>query len=107
MAKKKRPQPPWMRVFRRNLRKVRRRLNVSQRELAARVGMFPQALSNIERGERGGIVYDTALRLAEGLGVDLAVLMETKGKTVMERPGDAKRIPDETIVETEPEAEGE
>jgi len=88
---KRKPRPEWMRVFARNLRNTRRRLKISQAELAERCGLHPQGISNIECGNRRGINFTTAKRLAIGLGVTLDSLMD--GKKPKPRPGKARKIP--------------
>ena len=97
--KKKKPKlPKWMETFRTNLRDTRRRLKVSQEELAKRTGQFGAGISAIERGQRPGITYPIALELAEGLGVSLDFLMgKTTESDATERPGKAKRIPQKKV----------
>ena len=102
--------PEWMNTFRRNLRATRRRLKVSQEELAERTGQFATGISQIERGQRPGITYETARLLAEGLGVTVDDLMGRPGtaKAVDQpkpRPGNAKRIPHERVQERPPDSQ--
>lgn len=58
-----------------NLRRARASLGVSLNELGRRSGVSPSNLSRLERGEIGTTV-ETALRLADGLGVNLMTLLD-------------------------------
>lgn len=98
--RKKRTKPPrWLVIFCQNLRRTRRRLKVSQRQLAARTGLFYQNISALERLTLFGLGYGTAARLAEGLGVSLDGLMGLKKPKP--RPGKATRMPHQTRVTKE------
>ena len=94
--------PEWMETFRKNLRATRRRLSVSQEELAERTGQFATGISAIERGQRPGITFRIAVELAKGLGVTVAELMgrpNPKGTTPpTPRPGKAQKIPGNRVV---------
>lgn len=75
-----RPTPPDERVVARRrlvgeqIRRVRKRLGVSQRELHIRTGIDMAVLSRIEQGHSSPKI-DTLIRMADALGVDLAELV--------------------------------
>jgi transcriptional regulator with XRE-family HTH domain len=52
----------------------RKRLNISQKELAVRVEISPQYLNDIEHGKRNPDSDVLIEKLAKGLGLDSAVL---------------------------------
>ena len=95
--RKKRKPLKWMRKFCTNLRRIRRELHVSQKELARRTGQWPEGISALERFKRPGITKRLAQELADALGVKLEKLMGMKdrrdGLVPELRPGTAKRIP--------------
>jgi transcriptional regulator with XRE-family HTH domain len=64
------------------IRYYRRRLGLTQEVLAGRAGVSPTWLSQVERGLLSGSRLATLLPVAEVLGVDLAVLVETPRKRV-------------------------
>ncbi len=88
-----------MRKFCKNLRRIRRELKISQKELARRTGQWPEGISALERFQRPGITKRLAQELANGLGVPLTKLMGMKprhdGLVPELRPGTSKRIPKE------------
>ncbi len=55
-----------------HLRRTRRALGISRAKLAEAIGMHPVNYAKIERG-RKNVTFDTLLRIADGLGVELAV----------------------------------
>ena len=59
--------------------------SVSQRELAARLGVHESQVSRDERNEYHGITLDRATRILEALGVEL--------KTTVVTPARSKRFP--------------
>jgi transcriptional regulator with XRE-family HTH domain len=59
------------------LRAVRRRLGVSQVELAAKAGVEPQAISRVERNEQLYMRSDVLARLVQALGVSADELLGT------------------------------
>lgn len=79
--------------FGKNLKAIRGKMRVSQRTLASRCGMFPQQISAIETGRVRRLAWETAVRLADGLGVSLDTLASRRG-TIRRRPGYAKKIPE-------------
>jgi transcriptional regulator with XRE-family HTH domain len=64
----------------RKLRKLRKRKGVGLRELAARVGISPSYLSNIERGKFAPPAEDTLRAIARELDQDPYKLMALAGK---------------------------
>ena len=48
--------------------------NLSQRELAARVGVLPQALSRMERERYRGVSFERLSRVIEALGISLQLI---------------------------------
>ena len=60
------------------IRSHRSARNLSQKELAERVGTSHSAISRIESG-RYGMTVDTLQRIAQALGVDLILSFETGG----------------------------
>ncbi len=48
--------------------------NLSQRELAARVGVLPQALSRMERERYRGVSFERLSRIIEALGISLQLI---------------------------------
>lgn len=57
------------------VRRLRQQIDVTLGELAARSGISPATLSKIENG-RLSPGYDTLMKLADGLGVDVAALFD-------------------------------
>ena len=47
---------------------------VSQRELAARVGVLPQAMSRMERERYRGVSFERLSRVVEALGISLQLI---------------------------------
>ena len=60
------------------LRAVRRRLGVSQVELAAKAGVEQQSISRVERNERLYMRSDVLARLVKALGVSADELLGTE-----------------------------
>jgi transcriptional regulator with XRE-family HTH domain len=60
------------------LRAVRRRLGVSQVELAAKSGVQQQSISRVERNERLYMRSDVLARLVKALGVSADELLGTE-----------------------------
>ena len=61
-------------VHLRNVRRHGRTKNLSQRELAARVGVLPQALSRMERERYRGVSFERLSRIIEALGISLQLI---------------------------------
>jgi transcriptional regulator with XRE-family HTH domain len=66
------------RIFARNLRAVRTRLELSQERLADLSGLHRTYVSSVERSERN-VSIDNMERLARALKTPLAVLLDPKG----------------------------
>lgn len=60
--------------FARNLRLARKKLEISQEELAAQAGLHRTYIGSVERAERN-ISVDSMERLATALSVDIADLL--------------------------------
>ena len=67
-----------------HIRLVRRARGISRKKLAEAIGMHLVNYGKIERGTKN-VTYDTLLRIADGLGVDLTVKLVVRRKA-----GDAK-----------------
>ena len=63
------------------LRNERMKLNISQSELARRVGVDRTTILKIENGERQKPTIDTLIRLSKGLNINLSFLLELSGYT--------------------------
>ena len=63
------------------LRNERMKLNISQSELARRVGVDRTTILKIENGERQKPTIDTLIRLSKGLNINLSLLLELSGYT--------------------------
>lgn len=63
------------------LRNERMKLNISQSELARRVGVDRTTILKIENGERQKPTIDTLVRLSKGLNINLSLLLELSGYT--------------------------
>ena len=63
----------------------RQAAGLSQEELAERSGVSQNAISDIERGKRGP-AFITFLRLAHGLGISPAELVDAIGQRLAHRP---------------------
>ena len=63
------------------LRNERIKLNISQSELARRVGVDRTTILKIENGERQKPTIDTLVRLSKGLNINLSLLLELSGYT--------------------------
>ena len=63
------------------LRNERIKLNISQSELARRVGIDRTTILKIENGERQKPTIDTLIRLSKGLNINLSFLLELSGYT--------------------------
>ena len=63
------------------LRNERMKLNISQSELARRVGVDRPTILKIENGERQKPTIDTLIRLSKGLNINLSFLLELSGYT--------------------------
>ncbi|MCI6266413.1 MAG: helix-turn-helix domain-containing protein [Erysipelotrichaceae bacterium] len=61
------------------LRNERMKLNISQSELARRVGVDRTTILKIENGERQKPTIDTLIRLSKGLNINLSLLLELSG----------------------------
>ena len=61
------------------LRNERIKLNISQSELARRVGIDRTTILKIENGERQKPTIDTLIRLSKGLNINLSLLLELSG----------------------------
>ena len=61
------------------LRYERIKLNISQSELARRVGIDRTTILKIENGERQKPTIDTLVRLSKGLNINLSLLLELSG----------------------------
>lgn len=61
------------------LRNERIKLNISQSELARRVGIDRTTILKIENGERQKPTIDTLVRLSKGLNINLSLLLELSG----------------------------
>lgn len=57
-----------------NVRQLRRSLDLSQEELANRVGMSRQAINKIERGITKRPAVSTAIKISAALGVDVEMV---------------------------------
>lgn len=68
------PIPTLAKRFGRNLRRCRRRADLSQQDLADLVGLSRNAIYVLERGQRQPRV-DTILKLAAGTRVSICVLL--------------------------------
>lgn len=66
---------PLMKVNPEALRAQRIRARLSTNELAAATGVSQSTIENIEGGRQGRNHMDTARRLADGLGMELADLI--------------------------------
>lgn len=66
--------PPARQVFAQNLRIARKRLGLSQEELADIVGLHRTYVGSVERGERN-VSIDNMEALAQGVKTDLTVLL--------------------------------
>lgn len=60
----------YLRLFGRHIQELRKKLGISQEELAFRAGFHRTYVGMIERGERN-ISLCNLLRLANGLGIDI------------------------------------
>jgi transcriptional regulator with XRE-family HTH domain len=66
-----------VRVDGNKLRKLREGAFLSRAELGAKVGLHPDHIGRLERGDwKGGTRIDNIRKLAEALGVDPAELVE-------------------------------
>ena len=63
------------------LRNGRMKLNISQSELARRLGVDRTTILKIENGERQKPTIDTLVRLSKGLNINLSLLLELSGYT--------------------------
>lgn len=63
------------------LRNERMKLNISQSELARRLGVDRTTILKIENGERQKPTIDTLVRLSKGLNINLSLLLELSGYT--------------------------
>lgn len=63
------------------LRNERMKLNISQSELARRIGVDRTTILKIENGERKKPTIDTLIRLSKGLNINLSLLLELSGYT--------------------------
>jgi transcriptional regulator with XRE-family HTH domain len=63
------------------LKAVRTGQGLTQEDLAAKAGLHPTYISDIERGARNPS-WDVVARLAEGLGVATAALAEDRHRSV-------------------------
>jgi len=82
--------------FAANVRRVRRRVGISQEALGVRSGLHRTEVGLLERGERVPRI-DTLIKLAAGLEVEPAVLLEgiewTEGETTV-MPGSFRLGPE-------------
>lgn len=62
-----------------HIRLVRRASGISRQKLAETIGMHVGNYAKIERGTKN-VTYDTLLRIADGLGVDLTVKLVARRK---------------------------
>jgi len=69
------PQPTLAERFGLNLRRSRRRGDLSQEELGSLVGITRQAVGQLELGRRLPRI-DTIVKLAAGTGISICVLLE-------------------------------
>ena len=67
--------PPHRRVLGDNLRKLRKRANLTQEKLAEKTGLSVVFLSLLENGWRAASI-DSLLKIAEALGVSLEDLVQ-------------------------------
>ena len=58
------------------LRKLRKEQNITQEELAEKVGLDPRTVLEIEAGKRENPTVKTLSRISEALGVKLSNLLE-------------------------------
>lgn len=59
------------------IRAARERTDVSQAALAAKIGMYRENYIRVEKG-RVNLTIETLMRIADGLGVDLAVTLKAR-----------------------------
>ena len=57
-----------------HIRRTRRALGISRAKLAESIGMHPMNYAKIERGKKN-VTFDTLLRIADGLGVELSITL--------------------------------
>ncbi|HEX8912208.1 MAG TPA: helix-turn-helix transcriptional regulator [Humisphaera sp.] len=78
--------PPFVtKVDGRQLRRLRERAGLLQRELATAAGVHPRAVTNLETGWKDGVRPPAAERLAAALGCDVAALV-TRSKALPPPP---------------------
>lgn len=79
MARANRKKEDIRHLFGSALRRRRLRMNLSQEELAARVGIHRTYLADIERGARNVSLVNLE-KIATGLGISLAALLDGLGE---------------------------
>lgn len=62
-----------------HIRLTRRERGISRKKLAETIGMHVGNYAKIERGSKN-VTYDTLLRIADGLGLDLTIGFEERPK---------------------------
>jgi transcriptional regulator with XRE-family HTH domain len=82
------------------LRQIRRNLNLTLAEVAARSGLATSTVSKVERGLMA-LTYDRFSQLAEGLGVDIGELFSGEGEPFQPGQVAVARIGEYRLHETE------
>jgi transcriptional regulator with XRE-family HTH domain len=69
------------------LKQKRAQLRLNQTEAARRVGLSRSHYARIEGGNPKRPEWETLQKIAEGFGMNVAVLVEATGQTIMEAAG--------------------